>query len=232
MILGLIPARGGSKGIPRKNLTPLAGRPMLDYTLDAALRAKSLSRIAVTTEDPAIESLARRRKIPVIRRPVLLAGDRSPMIEAVRHALGHLEGGRDVEAVVLLQPTSPLRTSKHIDEAVALWRKSGADSLISVNKVWQHPCECLRITAGTLKRSASIPRNAAGRQDMPEFVFLNGAIYVTETSMLLRRGKFWNKKSALYVMDPLAGLDIDEPYQLAVAEALLGRKSAALAEAS
>lgn len=232
MILGLVPARGGSKGIPRKNLALLAGRPMLDYTLDAALGAKSLDMIAVTTDDPAIEAAAKRRGVPVIRRPAALAGDRAPMISAVEHALKSVGAvGADVEAVVLLQPTSPLRTARHVDEAVSRWRKSGADSLISVNKVWQHPCECLQLAPGGLKPAVSLPCGAAGRQDMPKFVFLNGAVYVTRTSMLLRRGRFWDRRSAVYDMDPLAGLDIDEPYQLAVAEALLRQKSPALAEA-
>lgn len=232
MILGLVPARGGSKGIPRKNLATLAGRPMLDYTLDAALGAKSLDLIAVTTDDRAIEAAAKRRRVPVIRRPAALAGDRAPMITAVKHAIKNLGvPPAEIEAVVLLQPTSPLRGARHVDEAVAQWRKSGADSLVSVNRVWQHPCECLQVAPGGLKPAVSLPRGAAGRQDMPRFVFLNGAVYVTRTSMLLRRGRFWDRRSAVYDMDPLAGLDIDEPYQLAVAEALLRRNSPDLTEA-
>src|ERR671933_1940916 len=123
-ILGLIPARGGSKGIPGKNLAPLCGRPLLAWTVGAACAAGSLDRVVVSTDSDEIAAAARELGADVLERPAELARDDTPMRDVVLHALEEL--GRP-EVLALLQPTSPLRRAAHVDEAVALLRRSGAD---------------------------------------------------------------------------------------------------------
>ncbi|MBI4423988.1 MAG: acylneuraminate cytidylyltransferase family protein [Elusimicrobia bacterium] len=221
-LLGLIPARGGSKGIPGKNLVTLGGRPLLDYTIAAALRARSLGAVAVTTDDAAIAARARKLGARVIHRPKALAGDQARMIAAVRHALAALRAeGLRPDAVVLLQPTSPFRTAAHVDEAAARWRRSGADSLVSVHPVSEHPCEALTRRRGRLVAARPYPKGGRGRQDFPPYWYVNGAIYITRTTMLERRGLFWDPRAELYEMPRVNGADIDAPEHLAVAEALL-----------
>src|SRR5437764_11026274 len=115
-MLALIPARGGSKGIPRKNLAPVAGKPLLVWTIEVARAAASVDRVVVSTDDAEIAETARSARAEVLERPVELAGDETPMAAVVRHAVEALAP----EIVVLLQPTSPLRTARHVDEAVSL----------------------------------------------------------------------------------------------------------------
>ncbi|MBI5630425.1 MAG: acylneuraminate cytidylyltransferase family protein [Elusimicrobia bacterium] len=220
--LGLIPARGGSKGIPRKNLADLAGRPLLSYTVEAAKGSRRLSRVCVTTDDELIAAEAAKDGAEVIRRPPALAQDRSPMIEAARHALNALKDkGFSPDAVVLLQPTSPLRTRAHIAAACELFVESAAESLLSVNPASQNPCECVRREGGRLKSAVPVPAGARGRQDFPEYFYVNGAIYITRAAMLEERGLFWDDASELYVMDPLDSIDVDGPEHLAMARALV-----------
>ena len=124
-VLGLIPARGGSKGVPRKNLAQVAGKPLLAWTVEAARAASELTRVVVSTDD---DEIAAEAGVEVLRRPAELAADDAPMLEVVRHAVSEL--GPDV--VVLLQPTSPLRRAEHVDAAVRLLLESGADAVVSV----------------------------------------------------------------------------------------------------
>ena len=129
-VVALIPARGGSKGIPRKNLAPLAGKPLLLWAIDAALAADTVTRVVVSTDDDEIAAAAGDAEL--LRRPAELAGDDTPMLEVIRHALEHVE---PCEVLVLLQPTSPLRRPEQVDEAVRMLLESGADTVVSVVEV-------------------------------------------------------------------------------------------------
>ena len=133
-VLGVIPARGGSKGVPGKNLATVAGRPLLAYTADAARTSRRLSRTVVSTDDVAIADAARGLGLDVpFMRPATLAADDVPMLPVLQHALAAIrEQGDDVDVLVLLQPTSPMRRAEHIDAAVAMLETSGADSVVSV----------------------------------------------------------------------------------------------------
>src|SRR6185312_8054385 len=133
-VVALIPARGGSKAIPRKNLAPLAGKPLLAYAAEAALAARSVDRVLLSTDDDEIAAAGRTLglEIPFLRPPEI-AGDDTPMLAVIAHLLDHLKAESAApEALVLLQPTSPFRTARHIDEAVALFRARRADSVVSV----------------------------------------------------------------------------------------------------
>jgi CMP-N-acetylneuraminic acid synthetase len=175
----------------------------------------------VTTDDAAIAAEARAWNVAVIRRPRVLASSQTPMIAAVLHALDVLAArGAHPEAVTLLQPTSPFRSAEHIDQAVQRFLRGRATSLVSVNAVSEHPCECVRATPRGLRPAVAPPGGTSRRQQLPSFFYVNGAIYITRTAMLRRRRRFWDRYSLLHVMPPLAGIDIDHPDQLAVARAI------------
>jgi CMP-N-acetylneuraminic acid synthetase len=165
-VVAVIPARGGSKGIPRKNLVRLGGRPLIAYTIEAARRARLVDAVLVTTDSPEIARAARRlgAEIP-FRRPRALAGDAVSVVEAARHAVRWLaEQGRKPEIVVLLQPTSPLRSAARIDEAVRLLRRRRADTVVSVREPETHPWQCVRFAKGRMRFAVPRPARRLNRQ--------------------------------------------------------------------
>jgi CMP-N,N'-diacetyllegionaminic acid synthase len=227
MLLALVPARGGSKGIPRKNLAPLAGKPLLQYTLEAALASRQIDDTLLSTDDEEIAAFAAKCGAATrYRRPPQLAGDDTPMIAAVEHALEWYarERGLTPEAVLLLQPTSPLRTVADVDGAIARFREAGADTLASVHRLSEHPCECVVTEGRSWHYLVPPPAAYAGRQDYPAgFFFINGALYLARTEVLRRERRFIVPGSTLlYEMPRERGIDIDSPLDLASAAALLG----------
>lgn len=201
--LGLIPARGGSKGIPRKNLHPFRGRPLLRWSCDAARRSARLSLAAVSTEDGEIAAVARECGVRVIDRPADLARDETPTLPVVLHALEALgRDGLSFDAVCLLQPTNPLRSPEDIDAAIALLESAGADSVVSVRPVPAHfhpfwtylvrPDGCLRQAAG----DRLVPR----RQELPPAFHRDGSVYVTRASVLLSRRSLYGDRIVPYLI--------------------------------
>lgn len=228
--LGLIPARGGSKGIPHKNLAPLLGEPLIVHTIRAALHAPSLERVVVTTDDPAIAEVARAHgaEVPFLR-PAALAQDDTPGIEPVVHALLWLEQeqGYRPTHVVLLQPTSPLRTSEDIEQALALAAREDADAVVSVCPARHHPAWTKRLLddgrlAPFIAGAAMAPR----RQDLPPAYALNGAVYVARREVVLARRSFHTERTWGHVMPPERSLDVDTPWDLRLAELVLGEHRA------
>ena len=147
MMLAIIPARFGSKGIPRKNVVDFCGKPMIQYTLEAALRSKFIDQILVSTNDSEVLKIS--SNLGIINsylRPENLASDAAPMLDVVLHALDwfKLQYGKYPESFILLQPTSPLRNSLDIDGAIKLFLKENPNSVISVHKLSEHPYECLK----------------------------------------------------------------------------------------
>jgi len=227
MLLALVPARGGSKGIPRKNLALLAGKPLLQYTLEAALASRQIDDTLLSTDDEEIAAFAAHCGAATrYRRPRQLAGDDAPMIAALEHALEWYgrEHGRTPDAVLLLQPTSPLRSAADIDGAITRFREAGADTLASVHRLSEHPCECVVTEGGSWQYLVQPPAVCAGRQDYPGgFFFINGALYLARTEVLRRERRFLVPGSTLlYEMPRERGIDIDSPPDLACAAALLG----------
>ena len=225
-ILAFIPARGGSKGIPGKNLAPLAGRPLIDHTVEAARASAHGLDLFVSSDDQAILDHCRTLGLDVSYvRPARLATDEAPMADALIHALDHLEARRGAapEHVLLLQPTSPLRTAQDIDGAIDAYLASGADTLASVHEMAEHPYECLVQTGDGWSFLRKPDRAVHRRQDYGErFHFVNGAIYLCRTEVFRRERAFLREGStALYVMPRERGLDIDTPEQLELARMLL-----------
>ena len=226
-VVAFIPARGGSKGIPRKNLATLAGKPLIQWTIDAVRESQTVDDIFLSSDDEEIIAFSRSLGVDVpYVRPPELARDDTSMIETVRHALEwmakHRPGGMPDE-LLLLQPTSPLRTAEDIDGAVRQFRDTGVTSLISVNEMSEHPYECVSLTENGWAFLAKPQGKADRRQDyVDRFYFVNGAIYLTQTDFLLDQGVFVKEgESGIYVMPTERGLDIDQPWQLSVAETFL-----------
>jgi len=231
-IVAVIPARGGSKGIPRKNIVPLAGKPLIAWTIEAALGAASLDRVVVSTEDAEIAALARAvgAEAPFMR-PNDLARDDSSTLAVLQHTVAELAAREDYrpDAVMTLQPTSPLRTAGHIDDAVTAFRADAdADSLVSCIEVPHifHPLSVMKRDAnGYLVPYLDTPQPNR-RQDKPTVFARNGAaIYITRTDRL--DGYVFGGKLIAFAMDEDSSLDIDGAADIARAERLLQTRSGA-----
>lgn len=224
MTVAIVPARGGSKGVPRKNLRPLAGRPLIGHSIRAGLDARRVDRVVVSTEDREIAKVSRDLGAEVIDRPTGLATDSAPMMGVVVHALDVLErGGARVDVVVLLQPTSPLRTAGDVDAAVSRFEEGGCDSVVSVCRAEHPPQWSFTLEGGLLRPLLDPGFLSMRRQDLPETYTTVGAIFVSTPSFVRRTGSFFAGRAAPYVMPPERGVDIDTEVDLALAELLLGR---------
>lgn len=225
-VLGVIPARGGSKGIPRKNLVPLGGRPLLLHTTDAAVSSGVCERVVVSSDDEEVLALALGQpgvEAP-FRRPPALAGDDSPTADTVRHLLSWLEreDGYVPDSVMLLEPTCPLRTAEDIRAAHETYRRGAAPCLLTVSPPLQHPNDFIRREGDGWTYCLARPMRFHGRQDFLVTWFVNGAIYITRTDFLTRTGLFYDlAQAAVYEMAAEHSFDIDTPFDLELAEAWL-----------
>lgn len=228
-VLGLIPARGGSRSIPRKNLVSLAGRPLLAYTCDAALQSKRLTRTVLSTDDEKIARVGAGCGVEVpFRRPADLARDETPMIEVVRHAVGWLADHEDYSAdlVAILQPTSPLRRAEHIDAAVDLLLETGADTVVSVVEVPHHfnPVSLMRLEEGGLIPFLDQPM-ILRRQDKPRAYARNGPAILVVRREVLEKGTLYGAVVRPLEMTLADSVDIDAPDDVALAEFYLSRRA-------
>lgn len=217
--LALIPARGGSKGIPRKNIRSIAGKPLIAWTIEAALRSGLLDAVVVTTDDPEIAEVARRAgaQVPFLR-PAALAQDDTPGIAPVLHALDMLPG---YDAVLLLQPTSPLRSTVDIDACLGLAQTRHAVSVVSVTEPDTHPDWTYRLDADQRLTRLSGDAPATRRQDLPPVVTLNGALYYARTDWLRQGQQLVAPVTLAYLMPRARSVDIDTLLDWQLAELLL-----------
>jgi CMP-N-acetylneuraminic acid synthetase/2-polyprenyl-3-methyl-5-hydroxy-6-metoxy-1,4-benzoquinol methylase len=217
-VLAVIPARGGSKGIPNKNLAIASGRPLLAYTADAARASRRLTRVVVSTDDGVIADTARRLGLEVpFMRPASLAADDTPMLPVLQHAVTAMRNcGFVADAVVLLQPTSPLRRAEHIDAAVDLLERSGADSVVSVMEVPHqfNPVSVMRLDGDRLQPFIDGPL-VTRRQDKPRVFARNGPAVVAVRTSVIEGGSLYGDDCRALVMSPSESLDIDGPADLA-----------------
>lgn len=225
-VLGLIPARGGSKGIPRKNIRPLAGKPLIAWTIEAARASRLLTRVILSTEDEEIAEVGRQWGVEVpFLRPAELAQDDTPTLPVVLHALDWLESrGESFEAVMVLQPTNPLRIADDIDGAIERLIATGADSVISFVDVGEkHPArmkvidEDLRVWDPPFAET----REGMRRQDLPKYYLREGSIYLTRVQVLREQKSFKGKDCRAWIIEPQRAVNIDEEVDFLLAEALL-----------
>lgn len=207
-VLALIPARGDSKGLPGKNIRPVGSRPLLAWSVEAARASRSIDRLILSSEDEAIMAAARACGCEVpFRRPEVLSSDTATTIDVVIHALDALPG---YDLIVLLQPTSPLRTAADIDAACDLLAASGAPACVSVSPVEQNPYWMYRLGDDqSLVPVVENPSNATRRQDLPPAYVVNGAVYVANSAWLRESRSFITRETMGYVMPVERSIDID-----------------------
>lgn len=218
-ILALIPARGGSKGIPRKNIRSLAGKPLIAWTIEAALRCPALSSVVVSTDDPEIAAISAQRGAEVpFMRPAELAQDDTPGMAVVLHALQKLP---EFDAVLLLQPTSPLRSSADIDAILAMAAEQQAKCIVSIAEPPHSPYWMVSLNQDQrIKKIIDLP-DVTRRQALPLAYAINGALYFARCDWLRDQQSFLTDDTLGYVMPPERSLDIDTPLDWKIAELLL-----------
>lgn len=224
-ILAVITARGGSKGIPQKNIKVLLGKPLIAYSIQTALQSKTLTKIIVSTDDETIAHVSKQygADVPFLR-PKYLASDTATSLSVLQHAVSYLEEKEDFSAdiIVCLQPTSPLRSVEDIDQAVTLCLSSGADSVVSLCQVEHHPYWMKKLVAGSVYPLMEIDdEEYPRRQDLPPVYQLNGAIYVTRRKVLLEEESLLGKHTLPYIMPQERSIDIDTPIDFKIAEIIL-----------
>jgi len=209
-VLALINARGGSKGIPGKNIKVLCGKPLIGWTIDAAKKARCVDRVVVSTDDEKIASLAAQlgADVPFIRPPEL-AADETPSMAPVLHAIEQLPV---YDWLLLLQPTSPLRTHTDIEAIWHLCQDQNAPSAVSVTEAGKHPYWMYqRDSAQRLQPFIKGRPDLTRRQDLPPAYALNGALYLARTDWLLERRDFIGPETLAYIMPPERSVDLDTP---------------------
>ena len=230
-VVAIIPARGGSKGLPGKNILPLMGKPVLAYTAEAARQAATLDRVILSSDSPEIAEVAKAHGIEVpFLRPAHLATDTSHPTAAIEHLLSFLEEeeGYETEIVVTLQPTSPLRLPEHIDQAVNLLRENTKlDSVITVQEVvlppfWMLLKDCSRLRPFI---DDGVDYSLIRRQDLERVYKPNGAVYATRRQLLREKGvifsAFSGGNTGYVVMDQATSLEIDTRTDFMVIEAVM-----------
>ena len=227
-ILAVIPARGQSKRIPRKNLCDVAGRPLIAWSIEEAKQVPEISRLIVSTDDEEIAQVSREwgAEVPFVRPPGL-ATDHATSFEVVDHALRWCteSGGRQPELVLLLQPTSPLRTAADIRGAIALQRRTGANGVVSVQHAEHRPWWFRTIASdGELQPWRGL--TAANDDGQPLYLF-NGCIYLVRSEVFLTERTFVPHTTQAFVMPAERSLDIDVPPDLKIADLLLRDRQAA-----
>lgn len=224
-ILALIPARGGSKGIKDKNIVDLCGRPLISYTIGAALKSKYIDSVVVSTDSPKISSVSLNygAMVPFLR-PKKLASDTAKTIEVMEHALKKLMYlGKKYDIVVLLQATSPLRSYKDIDCALELFVERKGQSLLSINEVSKHPLLIRALKKGNKLSRILDKRSDVRRQDMNKYYFVNGAIYINKVDQICSSTSL-NDNEIGYVLPEIRSVDIDDETDLVIAKALMKMK--------
>ena len=223
-IVALIPARGGSKGVPRKNIRNLLGKPLIAYSIIQCQRSLYIDRVIVSTEDDEIAKVARDfdAEVPFIR-PSTLATDNAKGLEVVFHAVNWFrERAQQVDIIVVLPPTSPLRLTADIDNAIELFFEKSADAVVSVclaekNLYWSN----ILPDDGCMKDFVSNNAFNKNRQEFQKIFSLNGSIYVANANFLLSQKTYYSEKSYAYIMPPERSIDIDTEIDFQLAEYLM-----------
>jgi len=218
--LAIIPARGGSKRLPCKNILGLNGKPLIAYSIESGLNSKYIDKVVVSSDDDEILTISKRYGAVTINRPNELASDTATTFDAIKHTVDNCE---KYDYIVLLQPTSPLRDEKHIDKAIELLELKKSDAVVSVCKMdhsplWSNTLSDSLSMTGFLKDEALNQRS----QDLEEYYRINGAIYICNTGKLLEEESFFLKEKIFaYKMDRESSIDIDTKIDFKMAEILI-----------
>ncbi len=224
-ILCIIPARGGSKQLPGKNIKILAGKTLIAWTIDAAKNSNMVDRIIVSTDDLEIANIAKRyhAEVPFLR-PKHISGDEASSADVVLHAVEWLSKNNNYypEIILLLQPTSPLRITEDINNSIKLLFETNAESVIGVTEARPHPYLCKTINSkNRLEDFFNIPIKGICRQQFPEMVAINGAIYLISTKTIKRTKSFYTKNTVPYYMPVERSIDIDTAWDFEIAQFII-----------
>lgn len=217
-VLALIPARGGSKGVPRKNLREIAGKPLIAWAIEAGRQSRYIDRLILSSEDPEIMAQARSWgcEVPFVR-PAELARDDTPGMEPVLHALTALP--EEYDYVVVLQPTSPLRLAEDIDGCLETCLRQEAPACVTVAEVDQSPFWMYRLdSARHLLPLIDQKGHPSRRQELPQVYILNGAVYVARTAWLQQQRTFMTAETVAYIMPRGRSQDVDTEVDLKICE--------------
>lgn len=221
-ILAIIPARGGSKGVPRKNIRDLAGKPLIAWTIEEAKKSRYIDKLILSSEDDEIIEVAKQYGCEVpFKRPLELAQDDTPGIEPVLHAIEQCPG---YDYVVLLQPTSPLRTVEDIDGCIEKLLNNNADFCVSVTEPEKSPYWMYTLEEDRMVPLLPQDELVARRQDLPKVYALNGAVYVAKTRCLIIEKSFLVKDTLAYIMKSERSLDIDNELDFIICDKMLTDK--------
>jgi len=218
--LAIIPARGGSKRLPRKNILDLNGKPLIAYSIEAGLNSKYIDKVIVTSDDNEILNIASQFGADIIKRPEYLATDTSTSFDTIKHTIENVD---NYDYVVLLQPTSPLRKIQHIDEAIELLYSKRADAVIGVCEM-EHSPLWSNTLGETLSMNNFIKDDIKNKrsQDLDKYFRINGAIYICEMKKLLHEKSFFIKDNIYaYIMDRESSVDIDDKIDFFLASILM-----------
>lgn len=226
-VLGVVTARGGSKGIPNKNIIPVLGRPLMAYTADAALGSRLLTRTIVSTDSPEIARVARELGLDVpFQRPDELSQDNTPSIPVIQHAVRYMEEhfGERYDATLILQPTNPLRRAEDIDGSIRLLEESGADSVISfVDAGEKHPARMKFIDPEGFVVDPPFAESFEGlpRQQLPKIYLREGSIYLTRMNVLMEQNSLKGKRCKAWIIPGERACNIDTPFDLFLVEQIM-----------
>jgi CMP-N-acetylneuraminic acid synthetase len=221
-MIAIIPARGGSKGLPRKNLRELGGLPLIAWTIKAAKECPLIDSVIVTSDDPEILSVsAQYGADELIVRPSQLATDSASSIEAIAHALDNTSESTNF---ILLQPTSPLRNHKHISKAISEFQTLRTNSLVSVTECTENPFWTFTIEQGLLRPVINTKELVYQRQKLPKTYVLNGAIYIQKTENFIANQQMVTESSVPFLMDSNSSADIDTLEDLKAVEIYLSQQ--------
>jgi len=218
--LAIILARGGSKRLPRKNVLDLAGKPLIAWSIEAGLRSEYIDKVVVSSDDDEILEISKNIGAEIIKRPEEFASDNATSFDGIKHVIDNIE---NYDYVILLQPTSPLRNTKHIDRAIELLETKNAEAIISVcemdhSPLWSNTLDDDLSMVGFLKDEVLNKRG----QELEKYYRINGAIYICERRIFLKEKSFFIKNDIFaYKMSREASIDIDERIDLKIAETLI-----------
>jgi CMP-N-acetylneuraminic acid synthetase len=230
-VLGIVTARGGSKGIPRKNIIPLRGKPLLAYTAEAALASRRLSRTVLSTDDEEIARVGREwgLETPLLRPPEL-ARDDTPTLPVLQHMVRALEAAGDCfDAVLTLQPTNPLRRPSDIDGAIELIENTGADSVISFVDVGEkHPARMKYIDEENRVITPEFAEKFEGqpRQQLSKVYLREGSIYLTRRDVLMKQNSLMGRDCRAWIVSEHRACNVDTAFDLFLVEQILSREAA------
>jgi len=221
--LAIIPARGGSKRLPRKNILDLNGKPLIVYSIETGLNSKYIDKVIVTSDDDEILNISKKLGVSTIKRPDVLASDTATSFDATKHTI---ENSDKYDYVILLQPTSPLRNYTHVDEAIELLDQKNADAIVSVcemehSPLWSNTLDDSLSMNGFLRDEVLNKRS----QDLEKYYRLNGAIYICKTDKLLEEESFFLKENIFaYIMDRESSIDIDDEIDFQLSKVVMNEK--------